>query len=265
MTLNKIRKNTLIILLLCVVVIGSIGVSDVLHAKWWKPPVWLVKMWNAILKLEETQKGRLALIAAMENEQGLAEDEIAKTNDRLNYLLGRRNHWTELNLPNEQEKTRARLVMNAAAEKHNTALSAAETLREEIAELEAKLLTISSPSDERYGNIEFAINLKKSSLTEVENVMKAEKAIYDAEKKAYREVIYSLSYTTMRDTISRLTYQINLCESKIESLRAKIVKLGKDIVKERERRVEVGVEIDGKKKKYEELEKKAKQPGPMID
>lgn len=265
MTLNKIRKNTLIILLCCVVVIGSIGVIDVLHAKLWQAPVWLVKMWNAILKLEETQKGRLALIAALENEIGLAEDEIAKIKNQLNHLLGQRNKYKEWNLPNEQEMTRARNAMNDALDAQDKAFSEAETLREEIAELEAELLLISSPSDERYSSIEFAINLKKSSLADAEDEMKTEKAKYRAALKAYREVLYSLSYTTKIDQISRLTYQINLRESKIESLEKKIKKLQKEIEDVTTRRVEVDVEIDEKKKKYKKLEEDAKKPGPQID
>ncbi|MXV78466.1 hypothetical protein F4X73_15045 [Candidatus Poribacteria bacterium] len=264
MNLNKIRKNTLIILLLCVVVIGSIGVIDVLHAKWWQAPVWLVKMWNAILKLEETQKGRLALIAALENEKALAGDEIAELKEQINNLMGRRNRLAEQNLPNEQEKTRAAKAANDALDAYNKARSEAKRLREEIAELEAKLLR-TSPSDEMYSSIEFAINLKKSSLADAEEEMKTEKAKYNAEKQAYRDVIYSLSYTTKIDQINRLTYQITTREAKVAALQKKIVKLQKEITDVTNRRVEVDVEIDEKKKKWYQLEKDAKNPGPQID
>lgn len=264
MTFNKIRKNTLIILLLCVVVIGSIGVSELLHAKWWNAPVWLVKMWNEILKLENTQKGRLALIAAMENEALLAGDEIAKLNEEINKLLDRRNVLAEQNLPNEQEKTRARNAMNAAAEKHNIALSEAEALRDEIAELEAEL-KLTYYSDARYGMIETTIAEKKAYLAQAEWVMETEKAKYNAEKQAYRKVIYSLSYTTKIDQINRLTYQIDTREAKVAALQKKIAKLAADIVAETTRRVEVDGEIAEKKKKWYKLEEEAKKPGPQID
>lgn len=178
--------------------------------------------------------------------------------------MKQRNLWTELNLPNEQEKSAATIAMNEAAKERNKTLSKAETLREEIAELEAEL-KLTYYSDERYGQIQFAINLKKSSLADAELTMKTEKAKYNAAKKAYREVIYSLSYKSKRQMISRYTYQINRCNREIESLEKKIEKLKQDILDEQARRKQLDADIKAEEEKYKELEKKAKQPGPMID
>ena len=264
MTLNKIRKNTLIILLCCVVVIGSIGVSDVLHAKWWTPPPWLVSAWNVITGMKDTLEGIDALISAMTLEIEEAEDKIVKIKERKLGHLKRRNVYEKQNLPNEQELTRATNAANDALDAYNDARSEAKTLRDEIAELEAELLR-TSPSDERYGSIEFAINLKKSSLADAEHEMKTEKAKYNAEKQAYRNVLYSLSYTTKKNQISRLTYQINRCNREIASLEKKIAKLKQDILDEQERRKQLDADIEAAEDEYEKLKEKAQQPGPQID
>ncbi len=94
--------------------------------------------------------------------------------------------------------------------------------------------------------------------------MKTEKAKYEAAKQAYRKVIYRLSYTTRKNMISRLTYQINRCDREIVSLKKKIAKLQQDILDEQERRRQLDVDIKAEEERYKELQKKAKQPGPQI-
>ena len=262
MTLNKIRKNTLIILLCCVVVIGSVGISSAANWKFWKEP-WFVKAWNVITGMKDTLEGMDALISAMTLEMEEAGDKIVDIKERKKSLLKRRNAYAERNVPNEQEKTRARNAMNAAAEKHNIALSEANTLREDIAELEAEL-KLTYYSDARYGIIETTIEEKKAYLAQAKFVMETEDAKYKAAKKAYRKVIYSLSYTVNRDTISRLTYQINSCDDQIEALEDKIEKLKQDILDEQERRRQLDIDIKAEEDKFNKLIEEGKKPGPQI-
>lgn len=254
------RKNTLIILLCCAVVIGSIGVIDVLHAKWWKPPLWLVKMWTTITRMEDTLAGKDALISAMEHESEVAGDEIVKIQERQEKSLIYRNKLKLRIKPDEQAEKAATIAANAAVKEHDKARSEAKTLREEIAELEAKLLR-TSPSDEEYGTIQFAINLKKASLARAEHVMKTEKAKYDAARKEYNRLWQKL--IPDRGIIARLTYTIDSWDSQIESLQDKIKKLTQDIKDEKKRRAELAESIKSEKAKYKKHEEDAKKPGPQ--
>ncbi len=261
MTLNKIRKNTLIILLLCVLVIGSLGVSDVLQAKWWTPPSWLVKAWNVITGMKDTLEGIELLIDALTLEIKEAEAKIIRIKEMKRFSLKYRNILKERIIPDEQEETAAKIAMNTAAEEHDKALSKAKKLREEIAELEAEL-ELTYYSDERYGNIEFAINLKKSSLASAELTMETEWAKYKAAR--YKVNILSEKLSPDRNRIARTTYTINLRDTQIENLQDKIGKLQQEILDEQARWDQLDADIKAEEEEYKKKEQRAKQPGPRI-
>ncbi|MDE0485003.1 MAG: hypothetical protein OXI67_20705 [Candidatus Poribacteria bacterium] len=248
---KHLGRNTLIAMLCCLFIVGSIGVS---HS-------FVKDAWDWITGAKDVVEGVQSILDALRTDLQEAENRLAAVNDRKKGHVDARNKVKAKILPDEQEQSQAERDGNAAAIKHNNAMSEASTLRSEIDALTEELryiLRYGSTSDPRHDEILADLTMKNGALSVAEDTMSEAKKAYNKAKSRVKYIKNKLRGD--RRYISYLTGLIAACDREIEDLEQKIEDINQAIKDEKERRIQVPIDTAEGEAEFEEMEEKAKQP-----
>ncbi|MDE0484397.1 MAG: hypothetical protein OXI67_17590 [Candidatus Poribacteria bacterium] len=253
---KHLRRNTLIAMLCCLLIVGSIVTTQAADWKWWDDP-WYVSLWNLITGLKDTLEGIDALVAAFETDIKEAEDEIARQENWKNGWLKARNNTKEKIQADEQEQNQKIRDANDAAKEHSDASQRASDLRSEIEDLKNEIKWV-SPGDPRHSEILAELAMKNSALATEEDIMSAAKKTYNSARSRVKFLENKLRGD--RNYIDYLTRQIDARDRKIGYLNKEIEDIEEKIKAEKKRRKKVKEDIAREEAKWEKLQKDAKKP-----
>ena len=251
MNISLLRRKTFIMFLCCVLILGTIGISQ---------SAWYTTAWKYITGAKDTLEGIQSIIDALQTDIKEAEAEIKERKEMRTIRLKLRNDRKEKILPDEQERSKALQLAGYANKKYHDAKARAETLRDEIAELTKELRWVSL-NDPRHDEILASLAEKNSSLSAAEDEKSAAKKVYNTENNKAIRIWYDLKPD--RDYIQNQTMWINTHERVIKELEAKIVELEAKIKAEEERYKQVEKDGETEEKRWEDLNEKSQQP-PQI-
>ena len=244
---KHLGRNTLIAMLCCLFIVGSIGVS---HS-------FVKDAWDWITGAKDVVEGVQSILDALRTDLQEAENRLAAVNDRKQGHVNSRNISKARILPDEQEQAQAERDGNAAAIKHNNALFEANSLRGEIAALNAEIKNV-SPTSTRYTEIIAELVIKNLELAKAEDTMSEAKKAYNKAKSRVKAIKNKLRGE--RRYISYLTGLIAACDREIDDLEQKIKDIKQAIKDEEERRIQVPIDTAEGEADFEEMEEQAKQP-----
>ena len=248
MNISRLCSKTFIMFLCCILILGTIGVSQ---------SAWLTTAWNYVTGAKDTLEGIQAIIDALQTDIDEAHAEIKRRTEMKYIRLQLRNKIKREILPAEQEQSAAEKLASDAHKEYHDAMARANTLRDEIADLTDELRWVSL-DDPRHDEILASLAEKNSSLSAAEDEKSAARNTYYAEKNKSIRIWDELKGP--RDIIAEHTKWIKVHEDVITELDEKILDLQAKIAAEKERYKQVEEGTVEEEKEWEELEKQSKEP-----
>ena len=257
------RKHRIIAAFLLCVMLFSVLAVPIGYSKDKPPKSKSAILWIALTTLLDILDAYDILIGVIIKDLETMEDRLAEINDELKDKWYPKKDKKEEELRKEQKKLdNLNAEHEAALEKKRGAKDRIKTLKSEISKTEG-LLKMYSPWTTQYAGYQAQLEMEKSALASAEQEVKeADKIInshWRGAKRGYYEWIIGDAFSGLTGELVDIKGRIDTLQSQADILRSEIGTKSTEKTNETERRKNVQIDVDNKRREYEEQRKKEEQ------